>query len=287
MMYRTAALLAFVAGASAKSFIPEADIKAESALGKKLMSKARQLEQNNQEQEHDPSWMVNYSIKYLSCASLPTLREEGGGDEGILYNQNLVKFALCPSDSCDSCSNGQAQYVVNMMDFVDIYTEMKLTEQEMACENMREYGCNCENANDDEACENACYANAGMEYCIEYEGQEEFEIQRYLECAELEAGENNNNNGNGNYYQQNNNNGNVNMNWQYYVGMACSESDGKSINLAVYTDAGCSQKAGSGIYEALNYGNSLPFENEPIVSLNDCISCQQVDENQSKFLFCC
>ena len=108
------------------------------------------------------------------------MNPEGNADEGILYSQNLVRFALCPENTCSSCSGG-GEYVVNMLEFVDAYTEAKLEEQEMACENIRE-NCYCDNANDDEVCENTCYTNAGMDVCIEYEGQEEFEIQRYLEC---------------------------------------------------------------------------------------------------------
>jgi len=87
---------------------------------------------------------------------------------------------MCPSDSCSTCKNG-GEYVVNMMEFVDSYTEAKLTEKEYTCEMIRE-NCYCDNANDDEVCENQCYVNEGHDECIEYEGEEEFEIQRYLEC---------------------------------------------------------------------------------------------------------
>lgn len=174
-----AAFLALLASASATS-----DFPADSTMAKSLLKRAtvvehsRHLDQN----ERDTSFMANYSIKYLSCSSLVQInREGGGGDEGVLYTQHLVKFALCPSDSCGSCAGG-GEYVVNMMEFVDAYTEAKLTEQEYACETIRE-NCYCDNANDDQACENQCYTDEGMDVCIEYEGQEEFEIQRYLECA--------------------------------------------------------------------------------------------------------
>jgi len=179
--------LAFLAvtGASARVFQPESDIKVDSPLGKRILEKAtvlepaRVLEQNG---ERDAAFLSAYSLKYKSCSSLVQVREEGNQEEGILYSQNLVRFSLCPEGTCSSGCKGGGEYVVNMMDFVDAYTEAKLTEKEMACENIRE-NCYCENANDDEACENECYSTAGMTECIEYEGQEEFEIQRYLECA--------------------------------------------------------------------------------------------------------
>jgi len=116
----------------------------------------------------------------------------------------------------------------------------------------------------------------GMDSCIEIEGEEEFEIQEYLECKELDNGNNNNNNNN-NYNNNNNNNGGYNPYQQYFVGPTCS--NGYDINLAVFTDEGCSTKAGSGIYEAMFYGNSLPYENENIVS-GDCVECKQVEEKE-------
>lgn len=183
MMFKSAAVLAsLVASVSATSFTPSGDIAADSAIGQRLLSKSRAVEQNG-----DATWLTGYNIKYLGCAGLTQVNAEGGGggnngEQGILYTQNLVKFALCASDlSCSSCGTGSAQYVVPMMDFVDAWTEAKMESQERACENVRE-SCYCDNANDDQACENSCYEALGMSECIQYEGDEEFELQRYLEC---------------------------------------------------------------------------------------------------------
>jgi hypothetical protein len=179
-----AALAATVSAVSSKMIAPQEDfsIPANSKIGQKLLKNARRLENGNN--NADENFMANFSIKYDSCASLIQIREEGNNDEGILYTQNLVKITLCPGNSngCEGCGSGAAQYVVNMNDFVDAYTEMKLEEQEYACEMIRE-SCYCENANDDQVCENTCYSDAGMDVCIEYEGGDEFEIQRYLECG--------------------------------------------------------------------------------------------------------
>lgn len=186
MLFRSAifaTLAAAVFAGSNTMLTPHEDfsIPADSKIGRKLMEKARRVEQNGQ----DAEFLGGFSIKYDSCASLIQIREEGGNeDEGLLYTQNLVKFTLCPGNegTCDGCGSGAATYVVNMMDFVDAYTERKLEEQEYACEMIREY-CYCDNYNDDQVCENQCYVSAGMDVCIEYEGGDEFEIQRYLECA--------------------------------------------------------------------------------------------------------
>jgi len=263
--------------------ISDFDIPTESKIGKRLLSKARRLENNNNDQEAD--WLAGYSITYTSCSSLIQVREEGGDEEGgILYTQNLVKFVICSgnaSGSCDQCGDGIAQYVVNMMEFVEAYTEMKLEQQEYACEMIAEY-CYCDNANDEDVCENQCYVDAGMDACIEYDDGDDFEIQQYLECDEMEGADgdnNNNNNGNGNYGQQNQNQNGVDMYRQYYIGLLCSPSDGQSINIAAFYDAGCTNYAGTGVYEAFHYGYPLPYENEPIVTKNDCISCLQVDQD--------
>jgi hypothetical protein len=82
-----------------------------------------------------------------------------------------------------------------------------------------------------------------------------------LSVTELE--DNNNNGGNGNYQL-------------YYVGPTCS--NGFDINLATFTDSGCSSKAKSGVYEGIMYGASLPFEKESMVS-NDCIACLYVNQD--------
>jgi hypothetical protein len=230
------------------------------------MSKARSLNQND-----DYSWLPGYDIKFDKCHSLiQAYGAEGGGnaeDGSFTYTQNLVTFSLCPSGSCKSgtsgCSGG-GQYVINMADFVDAYTESKMEAAEFECEQIRE-NCYCDNANDDEVCENQCYTENGREDCIENDNtgtEEEFEIQRYLECQEVEN-QNNNNNGNNN--------------WQvYYVGPYCS-ADGRKIHLGTFVDAGCTYLAPAGTYESLNYyGRSLPYSSssESLVE-HDCISCKE------------
>jgi hypothetical protein len=293
MLFRSTILALLAAVATADSMVPDFNVPTTSKTGKRLLSKARRLENNNNNNNNnqdggEADWLSGYSIKYDSCSSLIQMREDGNADdeEGIIYTQNLVKFIICPgnSDGCSGCGNGVAQYVVNMQEFIASYTEMKEEQKEYACEMVRE-NCYCENANDDDACENTCFQTAGMTECIEYEGQEEQDLNAFMECAAMEGADgNNNNNNNGNNYNNNNNNNNnngVNMYKQYYVGPMCSQRDGKSIFLAAFNDAGCSSYAGTGVYEAFNYGYSLPYEKESIIALNDCISCLQVDQDNN------
>lgn len=183
MLFKSAVFASLVASASA--FVPHDGIPVDSAIGQRLMSKARALEQGN-----DQTWLAGYSIKYLGCSALIQVNGEAQGgnqnqnqNQALLYTQNLVKFGLCSKDvACSSCGSGVAQYVVSMNDFVDAWTESKMEAEKQACEAVRE-NCYCENANDDQVCEAACYTALGMDYCVEYAEDEDFEIQRFMECG--------------------------------------------------------------------------------------------------------
>lgn len=115
-------------------------------------------------------FLIPYAIKYVGCAGIVTVN--GNGE---LEAETLVWFNLCPKDACTACPH-PGEYVVRMR------PSTLLTEAELLCENLRE-ACGCENASDGTICENACYAASGHEECIEYGGQEAFEVQRYLECT--------------------------------------------------------------------------------------------------------
>lgn len=67
---------------------------------------------------------------------------------------------------------------------------------------------------------------------------------------------------------------------QYYIGPTCS-SNGKHVYLGVFQDASCTVPAPQGTYEKYNYyGKSLPYSTESLVS-NDCIDCEQVDDENN------
>lgn len=170
MFARTAALLSLIGMATA-------NIDAQSIFGKELMKSSRRLNNNN---ERDVSWMPNYSIKFQKCHSLVQVAGEegngGDGEGGMLYTQHLVEFALCPTDSCTTgsgCSNG-ATYIANMREFTELYLQYKQELKEQKCETIRE---NCYNDDD-----YSCFTNAEATECIEVEGGEEEDMERYMEC---------------------------------------------------------------------------------------------------------
>jgi len=269
-------------------------IRATSKVGKNLISKARRLDGGND----NMSWAANYSLRFEKCAtSTDYYGGFFGGNQGNqdnnrynysgMYVQRLVHFKLCPAESCGSSCSGGADYVIDMNEFVQAYMEYEVEAQEAECESVAA-NCYCENGDDDEACEVQCYMSAGIyNQCVEQDNQnnngqqeEEFELEEFLECAQLDVDENNYYNGN---YNQNNNQNNQQQDMEFFVGPYCS-ANGHSILLGVFMDEVCSYPAPEGIYEQLHYGNALPYSSKSIVS-NKCISCLQPtdddDDNQN------
>lgn len=107
---------------------PAAALRAGSRVGSKLMKSAvRQLDQNNQD-DQDAGWIADYSIVFDSCHMLVQVAEEGGNDEqGMIYNKNLVTFHLCPTETCGQHYKNCGKYVVGMEEFVDAWTEAKVS----------------------------------------------------------------------------------------------------------------------------------------------------------------
>lgn len=135
-------------------------IKANSSVGKKVLSKARRLGGNDN--NGDMSWAVDYSLRFEKCATSTDYYGGYFGGNGNnnqnnnnranyngMYEQRLVHFKLCPTSTCGKGCSGGADYVIDMNEFVGAYLEHKEEEKEAQCEAARE-ACDCEDANDDE-----------------------------------------------------------------------------------------------------------------------------------------
>jgi len=301
----------------AKNISPDMDlsnveIKAQSKTGNKLLSKARRLDDGDA-----TTWVAGYSLKFHSCTSSQDYyggqfeNNEDGYNANYQYNNNAdynadyngdgdnqngndyynneqrndyqgmyqnkqVHFKLCPSDSCRRCKNG-ADYVVDLNTFADAILEAQMTQQEYACEQVRE-NCYCENANSEEQCLYNCYQNAKLTECAEAMNENAFDVQEAIECVQLDVDEDAVNNyyfntraaNQGQYYngQDGDQQGQVG---EIYVGPYCSKN-GKNIFLGTFMEETCSYPAPAGIYEALNYGESLPYAKKSLVP-SGCTSC--------------
>lgn len=174
-----------------------------------------------------------------------------------------MNFQLCPSSSgCGSCRGG-GEYVVELREFVEAYTEAKQQMQEAKCQAV-EQNCNCQYYNgDNDSCMSKCYKDAGLSYCGQNNNNNnnnnQFNVAEYMECREANFG---------NYYNK------------YYIGPVCSGS-GKSIHLKLFTDASCTTLAPSGTYEKYNYNYALPYSKSSIVD-SGCMSCKQENNNQQQ-----
>mmetsp|Transcript_38056 Transcript_38056/g.82779 ORF Transcript_38056/g.82779 Transcript_38056/m.82779 type:complete len:419 (-) Transcript_38056:287-1543(-) len=312
MKFTLATLIAAVAVASAsparKDITPGA-IKASSKLGKRVLSQARRLDDNqndnnnnqnqNQNEEIDFGWVADYSIKFQGCHHINQWNEEADGeDDPFIQTKRLVRFRLCPTETCTyedagGCDSGYGDYIIDMNIFLENYWQDKLENCEVYAENT----CNCENANNQEYCEYDCLMDAGMEYCIEenpYEQDngdngdeyEEIEIEQAMECAQWDIDEN----AYYNYQYNNNNNNNANRRKleeevQYFIGPYCSDQGGK-IFLGVFTDEFCTNFAdnqdGEGsshteFYYKMTGGHALPYSSESLVDM-DCVSAKEYQE---------
>jgi hypothetical protein len=297
-----AAGLASAKKVSRKNVTPKASITSDSTMGKRMLSKARRVEENNNNNQNndngeiDFTWVANMSLKFQGCHSVQEWNDEADGDEDLrISTKRIVRFRLCPSSDCSmesayGCKEGYGDYVMPMEDYLEAYFEAVEQDQEYNCEYEREYGdcAYCENANDDEICEYECYMKLGMEYCTDgnpyndnEEEEEEMELREMAVCQDADFGNRrrkleDNNNGN----NQNNNGEEV----EYFMGPYCA-SEGGAIYMGVFTDETCSQFAdeygGKTTYSTMTYGKELPYAESTMVG-SECMSCkepQDADQN--------
>jgi len=290
----TAALLAVTLGvASAKRNtktnkavdLTGRSIKVDSKLGGRIMEKARKLENDD---EVDFTWVAGYSIKFQGCHHINQWNEEADGeDEPKIQTKRLVRFRLCPSDSCTTedaggCDSGYGDYILDMNTFLDAYWENKLEFQEWNCEYYENNVCDCENADNEEYCLYDCQVGVyGLDYCFDEnpynqdddaEDEEEFDVQDYLVCAEWEVPE------------EERRKLEEEEEAQYFIGPYCSDQGGK-IYLGVFTDEFCTNFADdedSG-YSHLDFyesstGKELPYASSSLVDMK-CISCTELADN--------
>jgi hypothetical protein len=91
-----------------------------------VMSKARKLEDaNNEEEEQEEfGFLGDYQLKMVSCKAGEQIRDPETGE----YDYNAVVFRMCPKDDCDAdrltgCYEGHGDYVVGLKTFVQAYFE--------------------------------------------------------------------------------------------------------------------------------------------------------------------
>ena len=298
MFFRSTALLmattaAVAAGKSVE--IPMGKVSADSKLGQKIMSKARRLDQNNNQQVG--YWVSKYSLVFEKCgysSEYYAFEGEGGnnGNGGYMAGQQmLAHFKLCPSDGSSTTQCGN--YAVPLGQFMEYYNQAKMDAIEYQCEMTKNY-CYCDNNNgnnNEEYCLYQCYQKAGLEGMCEdgnnnnqNNGGYEFDLERASRCDKMEGVDEDQ----VAYYLQqegaytNYYGGEMGL----FIGPTCS-ADGKSVYLDTFTDEGCTNKAPKDAFSKFSYGMSLPYSQSSRQSMIDhnYISCKEPqdanDQNQN------
>jgi hypothetical protein len=251
------------------------------ASASEIVSKARQLENNNNNQA-DYSWIANYDIKFNGCYTGSAYQNDQG-----FRNMLLAKFQLCPSGSGSKCKNG-GDYVVSMQDFVETYYEAKMNAQQYKCTNTYEtcaYYCNGSGYYSN--CLSSCFSKAGVDYsyCSTYypngnnnnknNKNQDFEVWRYIECNSINGGGNNNKNQNNN---RNNNGYDNNGNPYYYVGAYCAKN-GAEVRLGLFSDWKCTSPVSASTYETLT-GYTLPYTEQSMIG-TEALECKSHNNNNN------
>lgn len=270
MKLSTAVFAACVAGVTAFNRGPlDGSIKADSDLGMKLLSKARNLADNEQ-----ISWVSGYSLKFQGCHHIQQWNSQAEGKDDVkVATKNLVRFRLCPTSSCSAskaagCTGGYGDYIIDMKTYINAYFEV----ENQKCESFLN-SCDCADAENQEYCKYDCAVAGGMTQCVEANPYEEadgeqvatFAVDNYLACGILEG-----------YNRARK----LQENAQYYLGPYCAKQGG-AIYMGLFTDDTCTEyaddTAGVTTFTELT-GQSLPYSAESLVGM-DCISCaEQNDE---------
>ena len=283
MKFTIALLSAVVAGASAKAAPLQSSITASSEIGQRILSEARLLEENN---EVDYTWVANMSLKYQGCYHTQVWNGEANGDNDVkVSTQRLVRFRLCPSDSCtmasaSGCDKGYGDYVIGMETYLQYYLDIVQRDHEYSCAVEANTGdvASCE----DDYCKYDTYMAKGMEYCVENNPYDQ------------NNGNKNNNNeqemmnkiaqGCQQWKYENNNNRQLEDNQvAYYMGAYCSDTGG-AIHLGLFTEETCTtfwdSNGGADTYLSVT-GKEMPYAETTLIG-TECVSCKEpADQNQN------
>lgn len=262
------------------------DIPMDSAAGRKLVQNARRVQNNGYSNYYgnvdgqsqyngdyndvnwndiDNSYIAGYSVKFQGCHHVQQWNDEADGEEDIkIMTQRLVRFRMCPADTCSStstkgCDSNYGDYLVDMETYVEAY----MTQMQQQYMNNNQY-----------------YSNDNNGRALNDNDKYNMNFEDYLQCQEMEMNDRqrqrarkmrelNNNYGNQYYYSYNNNDDDI----SYYVGPYCAEQGGE-IRLGVFYDDTCTVAAENGaeMFQMVHNGMALPYSEQSIVNLG-CLSC--------------
>ena len=206
--------------------------------------------------------VAKHSVIFDGCTNTSTWQD------GAYIVVPLVRFTLCPTDSCasGSCSSSSVgEYVVDLATFLDSYLEAQLEQTQYKCEQMREQ-CGCDE--DNNYCLYYCYKNYDddLDWVTCYNQQDE--EARWAECERIEVDDDD---GNRRLEEGQQEEEEV----EYFMGPICG-SGGDAIYLSVFSDEDCQYAADDSIYYNLvgsYHPNMAQGSAGSLVSGGVCTSC--------------
>lgn len=257
------------------------DISSDSALGKSLLSNARQLEQDN-----GYDFLGAYSLKFQGCHHVQQWNDDADDESDVrIKTKRLARFRLCPADQCSNdrsagCNSKFGDYVVDMSTFVSSYLNAIEEDKENICDDVEQdcYG-EC-NGNDDgyDDCMDTCYEALDVAYCSENyeENNNGFDAEDYSECQQFDFGRRRKleDGANNQYYYDEDVN--------YYIGAYCADQGGE-IHIGLFTDDTCTTFAQNG--ETMFYnlmGFELPYSDSSLIS-SRCLGCGMMDNDNGYY----
>jgi len=238
------------------------DIPADSEAGRTLVQNARKVAdnygQNYQGNYNDVNWddidtsyIAGYSAKFQGCHHVQKWNDQAADEDDIkIMTQRLVRFRMCPADTCTSastkgCDSNYGDYLVDMETYVEAYmSQMQAQYMNNANRELAGYNMNFDD----------------LITCSELSMNDE-ERKRARELRQL------------NYYNQNGYYNQDEDEAKYYVGPYCAEQGGE-IRLGVFSDDTCTVAAEDGeeVFKMVHNGMSLPYSESSIVNIG-CMSC--------------
>ena len=277
-------------------------ISASSELGQRLLSEARLLENNDDANANvDITWVANMSLKYQGCYHTQVWNSNANDDQYDIKisTQRLVRFRLCPSDSCRmsdaaGCGAGYGDYVIGMETYLASYLDIVQRDHEYSCAVEASTGdvASCE----DDYCKYDTYMAKGMEYCVEnnpYEqdGDADYDFQSEMlnkiaeGCKQFKVSNDRQRRRRQQQQQQKQSQQRQLEDEDddypdYYMGAYCSENGG-SIHVGLFTEDTCSQFAdgtgGATTFQTLT-GAELPYATSSVIG-SECVSCKEPNDD--------
>ena len=207
-----------------------AEFSAGSAAGRRILAKAKTVEASKfiSREAQEDTWdnyydnLSSMTINYIGCSSYDRYAGDMDGNDNSYAQQadygqvgedgkawwkyqqkaqndgleatNLVRFTLCTGSQCSGICSGE--YVLDMEEFMKVYTEWKMDHDSFYCERVREScDCNVTTSSGSSYTWQECYTNcfeqsqSGLTYesCMEANAADGypnvFQIQQYLQCS--------------------------------------------------------------------------------------------------------